>query len=138
MTASTIIAAAAVGIFLLLCVVSWYLVQTLKQARLTALAMEKLLVGARPRIEEATERLGSLLGRADRVLASVESGQGAGGNFSGILGIVGRVMSGWTAGSQAVSMISAAMAAIVETWSALTRPKPSAEGTAAMEGAGNE
>jgi len=138
MTASTIIAAVAVGIFLLLCVVSWYLVQTLKQARLTALAMEKLLVGARPRIEEATERLGSVLGRADRVLASLESGQGAGANVSGIMGIVGRAMAGWAAGSQAVSMISAAAAAIVETWSALTRPKAPAESPAAMGGAGNE
>ena len=138
MTASTTIAAMAVGIFLLLCVVSWYLVQALKQARLTALAMENLLVGARPRIEEATERLGSLLGRADRVLASVESGNGIGASVPGIVGIIGRAMSGWAAGSQAVSMISAATAAIVETWSALTRPKVSTEAQATTGGASHE
>src|SRR5678815_5592448 len=138
MTASSIIATVAVGIFLLLCVVSWYLVQTLKQARLTALAMEKLLAGARPRIEEAAEKLGSLLGRADRVLSSVETGKGVGGSILSIVGVVERAMSGWAAGSQAVSMLSAATAAIMETWSALTRPKPAPEAPAAMGGGSHE
>ena len=42
MSANAIFALVAVGVFLLLCVVSWYLVQLLRQMRLTALATTTL------------------------------------------------------------------------------------------------
>src|SRR5262245_60433534 len=99
-----ILATVAVGVFLLLCVVSWHLVLMLKQARQTALAVEQFLVTVRPKVETAADQIGTLAGRANTFLESAEEGRGG---LSGVLGIVGQALGGWTAGSQLVAMIAA-------------------------------
>jgi hypothetical protein len=122
-TADVILAAVAVGIFLLSCVVSWQLILTLRQARATALAMEQIINGARPRIEAACDRLNALMTRADRMLAAAEGGGGAVG---AILGAVGPAVAGWRTGARAISTISALIAGIVQAWSSLSKPREAA------------
>ncbi len=63
-----------IGFLVLAGVLTWYLVQTLRQAQRTAAALEQFLQATRPGIEESAERLRTILGRADRVMASVEEG----------------------------------------------------------------
>jgi len=130
-TANAIFAAVAVGVFGLLCVVSWHLVLALKQTRQAAIAMEQFLISTRPRVEVATERLGSLIGRTDRVLSSFEEGRG--GAAANAFGMISQALSGWVSGAQAVSTISTAIAAIVETWSLITQAKRT-EGAQATAG----
>jgi hypothetical protein len=116
-----ILAAAAVGIILLLsCVVSWYLVQTLKQTRATALALEQFLTGTRPRIESAADQLRSVMSRADHILAAAEEGGAA---VSTILGAAGQAVAGWKAGAQAISTLSTLVAGAVQAWASLSKPR---------------
>lgn len=134
MTANAIFAAVAVGVFLLSCVVSWYLIQTLRQARATALALEQFLNGARPRVEAAADQLRSLMSRTDRILTTVEEGGGAVG---AILAAVGKAVDGWKAGFQTISTVSALVAGAVQAWSSLSKPQgagsPASAGGASHE-----
>lgn len=123
MTPNAILAAAAVGIFLLLCVVSWQLILTLRQARATALAMEQTLNGARPRIEAACDRLNALINRADRMLAVAEGG---GGTVNAILGAVGPAVTGWKTGAKVISTISALIGGVVQAWSSFSKSREAA------------
>ena len=123
MTANVIFAAVAVGIFLLSCVVSWQLILTLRQVRATALAVEQLINGARPRIEAACDRLNALMNRADRMLAAAEGGCSTLGT---ILGTVGPAVAGWKTGARAISTISALIAGIVQAWSFFSKPREAA------------
>ena len=125
MTANAVFAAVAAGGFGLLCVVTWHLVLMLKQARQTAFALEQFLVTTRPRVEAATEKLGSLLGRTDRFMAKMEEG-------------CGQAMSGWLTGTQAVSTISAGIAAIMQAWSKLSQTRTAPRAEAAMGGEAHE
>lgn len=135
MTDNAIFAAVALGIFGLLCIVSWHLVLTLRQTRQAALAVEQFLVSVRPRVELATERLGSVIGRTDRVLASLEDARsGAAGAF----GMISQALSGWLAGAQTLSTISTAIAAIIQAWSTLTQPGRAEEAPATVGGANHE
>jgi hypothetical protein len=113
-TSDAILAAVAVGVFLLLCLVTWHLVLALKQARLTALAMEQFLTTLRPRVDGVAAQMGALIGRADRLMAAAEEGRGGVG---GILGVIGNALGGWTAGTQLVSMIAALIAGVAQAWS---------------------
>ena len=135
MTANAVFAAVAAGGFGLLCVVTWHLVLMLKQVRQTAFALEQFLVTARPRVEAATENLGSLLGRTDRFMAKIEEGRGPG---SGAFGLIGQAMSGWLTGTQAVSTISAGIAAIMQAWSKLSQTRTAPRAEAAMGGEAHE
>jgi len=121
--ANAVFAAVAVGALLLLGWVAWYLIQTLKQIQQTARSVELFLDSTRPRIEEATARLGSVLDRTDRFLGGMEDGQGA----SGTLGFVGQALSGWMAGTRAVSTITATIAAFTHLWSKWSQSKTPAE-----------
>jgi uncharacterized protein YoxC len=133
-TANAIFAAVAVGIFLLSCVVSWYLIQTLRQTRATALAAEQFLNGARPRVEAAADQLRSLMTRTERILTTVEEG---GGTMGKVLAAVGQAMEGWKTGVQTISTVSALVAGAVQAWSSLSKPQgagsPASAGGASHE-----
>ena len=123
MTANMIFAAVAVGIFLLLCVVSWELILMLKQARATALAMEQTINGVRPRIDAACDRLDALMNRADRMFAAAEGG---GGTVGVILSALGPAVKGWKTGARTISTISALLGGIVQAWSSFSKPREAA------------
>jgi hypothetical protein len=74
---NSILVGSAVAVVALLGIVTYYLVRTLEQARRTALAAEEFLVSARPRIEEATDRLNGILRHTDEVMSTVEQGVAA-------------------------------------------------------------
>jgi len=74
---TSIIAASAVAVVLLLGIATYYLVGALKQATRTARAAEEFLLSARPRIEETTDRVNGILRRADVVMNTVEQGVAA-------------------------------------------------------------
>jgi len=74
---NSILVGSAVAVVVLLGIATYYLVRTLEQARRTALAAEEFLVSARPRIEEATDRLNGILRHTDEVMSTVEQGVAA-------------------------------------------------------------
>lgn len=131
MTTTAVFAMLAAGTFVLLSVVAWYLVQALIQARQTALALEQFLNVTRPRVEEAADRLGAVLGRTDRFLESFEEARGS---TSGMIAMIGQALSGWLAGIQAVSTVSAGIAAIVKSWSNMSKSRTSASTEATAGG----
>lgn len=88
MTTTTILATGTAGILLLLLVVTIQLVQTLKQTRQTARSLERYLAGTRPKVEEAIDRLGSLLRRTDNIIATAEKSAGRLGILAGPPGAV--------------------------------------------------
>lgn len=118
----------SIGAFLMAAIVTWYLVQTLKQAQRTALAMEELLNSTRPNIEAMSEQLRSLLTRADTIVSRVEqSSVGLGG----LVGVAAQAAAGWNSGvkrsqsrlSQALTMLSAIAVSIERTCSILAERK---------------
>ena len=104
-----ILATAALAV---LCVVAWYLVAFLKQARRTAAAAELFIESTRPRVEAATDKLESLISRADSLLTVAEGGKGVVNVVNGL----GSALAGFTAGGKVVSMASAAVSGILEAW----------------------
>ncbi len=116
------------GALLMAAIITWYLVQALRQAQRTALAMEELLNSTRPNIEATSAHLRSLLTRVDAIVGRVEeSGTGLGG----LIGIAAQAVAGWKAGaggpqstlSQLLTMISAIAVSIQQTWSIIAGRK---------------
>lgn len=91
------------GVFVMAAIITWYLVQTLRQAQRTALAMEELLNSTRPNIEAVTEQLKSILTRADAIVDRV--GQGGVG-LGGLVGMAAQAAAGWKSGGQPQSRLS--------------------------------
>lgn len=113
MTTNAFLMALATGAFAALCIVAWHLVLMLKQARRTAFAVEVFLESTRPRIEAATDQLNTLIGRADRILAVTEKGQGG---VAAVLNSVGDALAGWSAGGRVISTVSAVLSGIMGAW----------------------
>jgi len=128
-TTNAFFMALAAGAFAVLCLVAWQLVLALKEIRKTASAVNLFLESTRPRVEAATDRLDSLIARADKILSTAEQGHGVLGTFvSGI----GQALAGWNAGGMVVSTISAVLSGFNEAWKAMR--KPGEESTAGATG----
>lgn len=113
MTTNALFMVLAVGAFAVLCVVAWHLVLVLKQVRRTAVAVEVFLESTRPRVEAATDKLDSLMGRADRFLARIEERQGV---IATVVSGITQAVAGFTTGGKVVTTISAVLAGIREAW----------------------
>jgi len=112
-TTNAFFMALAAGAFAVLCVVAWQLVLVLKQVRRTAAAAETFLESTRPRVEAATDKLDSLIARADRILSTAEQGQGV---LHTVVGGIGQALAGWSAGGRVISTISAVLSGVMEAW----------------------
>ena len=135
MTHNAFLMALAAGAFAVLCVVAWHLVLMLKQARRTAFAMEAFLESTRPRIEEATDQVNALIGRADRILAVAEKG---GGGLAAVIDAIGQALAGWNAGGRFISMISAGLAGIMGAWKSIRTPGQESSPGSAPAGGSHE
>lgn len=71
------------GTLFLASIITWYFVQALRQAQRTALAMEELLVDARPRLQATTDQIRSVLARADALLDRADKETSGLGGFLG-------------------------------------------------------
>ncbi len=120
MTATAILATGTAGIFLLLLVVTWYLVPLLQQARRTASAMEELLTTTRPKLDDALDQLRSVLARADGVMAAVEH---VPGTREDLVGVLSKVAGSWQATARAVSTITAFYTGFSSLWKIFTRSR---------------
>lgn len=117
----------SIGVFVMAAIITWYLVQTLRQAQRTALAMEELLNNTRPNIEAMTEELKSLLTRVDTIVGRVEQG---GSGLGSLVGVAAQAAAGWKSGgrpqsrlSQVLTMLSAIAVSIERTCSIITGRK---------------
>jgi len=119
-TSTAILASGTVGIFLLLLVVTWYLVPLLQQARKTACAMEELLTSTRPRLDDSLDQLRSLLARADGVIAAVEREPG---NRDALLGLLAKIAGNWHATIRTVSTVTALFSGLASVWKMINRGK---------------
>ena len=135
MTTNAFLMALAAGAFAVFCVVAWHLVLMLKQARRTALAVEAFLESTRPRIEAATDKLNSLMSRADRILHNAETSSGGVG---AVLGGVGSALAGWRAGGKFISTVSAVLAGIMGAWRSLRTTGDDSTAGATPAGGSNE
>ena len=119
------------GALLMAAIVTWYLVQALRQAQRTALAMEELLNATRPNLEAMSEQLRSLLTRTDTIIGRMEEGSTGLGS---LVGVAAQAAAGWNAGSsgrsrsrlaQALTMLSAIAVSIERTCSIIAGRKTS-------------
>jgi hypothetical protein len=106
-----------------------YTIPTLLQLRRTARAVEELVRGVGPRVESATSNLESVLGKADRVSAKLESGAiGVTSALAGLGAFLANLRPPHYAagpdGANWPAALSSMLTGLFQAWTVFTSKKP--------------
>jgi hypothetical protein len=111
-----IFALAAVGFVVVIAVLVYHLVITLRQTRQTARALEQFLVVTRPRVEDTVLQVNQILGHANRIVVQAEQAD-SGRTAAGVVRGVSHVVAYAKAGMQAIQLLKALKSDVQEAWS---------------------
>lgn len=111
-----IFALAAVGFVVVIAVLVYHLIITLRQTRQTARALEQFLVVTRPRVEDTVLQVNQILGHANRIVVQAEQSD-SGKKAAGVVRGMSHVVAYAKAGMQALQLIKALKYDVQEAWS---------------------
>ena len=110
-----IIALAAVAFVVVLGILTYHLVLTLKQTRMTARALEQFLIVTRPRVEETVLQVNQILSHTNRIVLQAEQTD-SGRVTAGLVRGVSHIVAYARAGAQAMQLIKGLTSTLRETW----------------------
>ena len=110
-----IFALAAVGFVVVLAILTYHLVLTLRQTRMTARALEQFMIVTRPRVEDTVLQVNQILGHTNRIVEEAEHAE-TGRVASHLVRQVGHLAAYAKAAMQAVQMIKGLKADVQEAW----------------------
>ena len=110
-----IFALAAVGFVVVLAILAYHLVLTLRQTRMTARALEQFLIVTRPRVEDTVLQVNQILGHTNRIVEEAEQAE-TGRVASHLVRQVGHLAAYARAGMQAVQMFKRLKSDVQEAW----------------------
>ncbi|HKY30966.1 MAG TPA: DUF948 domain-containing protein [Candidatus Polarisedimenticolia bacterium] len=109
-----IFALAAIGFVVVLAVLSYHVIITLRQARQTARAAEQFLLITRPKVEDTISEVNRILGHANHMLLQAEEADG--GRMAGLVHGVRKAVTMIKAGMQAFRLVQSLKSEVSETW----------------------
>lgn len=110
-----ILALAAVGFVVVLGILTYHLVLTLKQTRMTARALEQFLIVTRPRVEDTVLQVNQILSHTNRIVVQAEHSD-SGRMAAGLVRNVSHIVAYARAGSQAMQLLKGLKSTLQEVW----------------------
>ena len=110
-----IFALAALGFVIVLAILTYHLVLTLRQTRMTARALEQFLIVTRPRVEDTVLQVNQILAHTNRIVEEAEHAE-TGRVASHLVRRLGHLAAYAKAGMQAVQMFKRLRSDVQEAW----------------------
>jgi hypothetical protein len=118
-----IFALAAVGFVVIIGVLAYHLVITLRQTRMTARALEQFLIVTRPRVEDTVLQVNQILNHTNRIVVQAEMSD-SGRTAAGVVRGVSHLVAYAKAGMQALQLVKTLKSEVQDAW---TRSKSEKE-----------
>ena len=110
-----IFALAAIGFVIVLSILTYHLVLTLKQTRMTARAAEQFLIVTRPRLEDTVLQVNQILSHTNRIVLQAEQTD-SGKMTAGLVRNVSHIVAYARAAVHAMQLVKGLKSTLVETW----------------------
>ena len=132
-----IFALAAVGFVVVLGILTYHLVLTLRQTRRTARALEQFLVVTRPRVEDSVLQVNQILLHTNRIVEQAERSD-SGRVASGFVRQIGHLAAYARAAMQAVHVVKGLKSDVQQAWNETRSAGRGPQGTRVRYSIGGE